>query len=425
MNLLVARESLPCRSPRRLPRFTVSALCFVTFAAAAATARAQDAPAGAAPDPSEAPPMPPSPPVTAEPTAPNPPQPPPIPKAERPPGDDPLGPQYKKLNSNVWLHTGGYLHNPANPKKLNDVYGDGEVDLLFSGQVHRNLLWQADFVATWPGPTAAGTSPEQSSRVEILDLIAKIEGSDNLINLWFGRMLVPSDRANFSGFWFAAPWSYPGNFAGAFGGPRQGPFGRNDGATLWGQLLEGRLKWYGGAYNLHDAGVSPLISTRVNIALLSPEPGYYHSSTYYGEDHLSLGLSYQYQKKGSGSGAMTDDYNGFSTDLLFEKNLGAAGTVDLEGSYYKYSGDFEPINWQFFALASYMTADRIGWGKLQPLVRWQQAHPKGGGDDFSVIDAQVAYVIDGYAARITGGYSHAKNPGPESNTIFLGIQLQR
>jgi hypothetical protein len=248
-----------------------------------------------------------------------------------------------------------------------------------------------------------------------------------MINVWFGRMLVPSDRSNFSGFWFAAPWTYPGFFvrgAAPFG-PRQGPFGRNNGATVWGQFLDGRLKYYAGAYDLFDVAQSPLISTRLNIALLTPEPGYYHSSTYFGEDHLTLGLSYQYKKNGSVGMTGADNYSGFSADLLFEKNLGPGGTIDLEGAFYKFNGDFEAASHMYFGLVSWLTPEPIGWGRLQPLVRLQQARPKGGGDDWSIIDAQVAYVIDGYAARVTGGYSWAKNPGPQSNTIYLGIQLQR
>jgi hypothetical protein len=422
MNLPVASDG-PLVGSRRASR----GLFFAVMVAFGAFAPLADAPPGAAPDPAAAPPVPEKPPtVTAEPTAPNPPQPPPVPKAERPPADDPLGPQYKKLNTNVWLHTGANINNPKDPKKLNDIYGYGEVDLLFSGQVHRNLLWQADFVATWPG---ASSMDAFTSRVEILDLIAKIEGSDNLINLWFGRMLVPSDRANFSGFWFAAPWTYPGFFIPGAPplGPMQGPFGRNDGATLWGQFLDGRLKYYAGAYDLQDASQSPLYSTRLNIALLTPEPGYYHSSTYYGEDHLSLGLSYQHKNNGSvGTMGLVDDWNEFSADLLFEKNLGTGGVFDLEGAFYAFGGDYNIAKNMYFGLVSWMTPDRIGWGKLQPLVRYQGATPKGGGDAWSIIDAQLAWVIDGYAARITGGYTHQKTgPAFESNTIFFGIQLQR
>lgn len=395
-------------------------------------AHAQDAPPPAPPPPppAEAMPMPTPPPAqsaatsapTSAPTAPNPPQPPPPPP---PVDDDPLGPKYKTLNTNVWLHTGLNFNNPNSPKKLNDIYGSGnEVDLLFSGKVHRNLAYQADFVATWPGPNQS-----YSSAVEILDLIAKIESSDNIANIWFGRMLVPSDRANFSGFWFAAPWTYPGAFLSGFSGPAQGPFGRNDGATLWGQFLEGRVKYYAGAYDLNDGKKSPLISTRLNLALLSPEPGYYHSSTYYGEDHLSLAGSYQYQKNGStpamGSTAAVDDYSEVSTDLLFEKALGAGGTIDLEGAFYAFQGDNRAYKTQFFALASWLTPDKVGWGKLQPLVRWQSAKPTTG-DSSQIIDAQVAYVIDGYAARITAGYTYASAAGGlKSNTIFAGIQLQK
>jgi hypothetical protein len=343
-----------------------------------------------------------------------------------PAADDPLGPQYKSFNSAVWLHQRGYINNPNNRKKMNDVYGMGELDLLFSGQVHKNISWQANLATTWgdqfgKGPVNPG--------VELLDLIGKIESSSKLVNLWFGRMLVPSDRSNFSGFWFAAGPTYPG-FATPGGGPfgpRQGFYGRNDGATVWGQIMEGKFKYYAGAFGLNDGTTTPLISTRLNIALLSPEPGYYHSSTYYGsEDHLTLGLSFQSQKDGSSTMTKVDSYKSFSADLLFEKNLGGSGVVDLEGAFYSYSGEAEAVDRQFFVLASWLSPSKIGWGKLQPLVRYQNFHRKAGADASSFLDAQVSYVIDGYACRGSIGYQKGTNIGPtDSNAVILSMQLMK
>ena len=117
---------------------------------------------------------------------------------------------------------------------------------------------------TWAGrrtssPPTARAWTGRKSTASILDLIGKFELHDTF-NVWFGRMLVPSDRSNFSGAWFMAPWSYPGFFVPGGGpiGPRQGAFGRNDGATVWGQFGGGLLKYYASVFDLTAPQTSPL-----------------------------------------------------------------------------------------------------------------------------------------------------------------------
>jgi hypothetical protein len=227
-------------------------------------------------------------------------------------------------------------------------------------------------------------------------------------------------------------------------GPRQGPFGRNDGITAWGQVAGGRFKYYAGAFELYNSAASPLYSGRLSVSLLDPEPGYYHANTYYGaKDVLSLGLGAQMQKNGSVMPAiptmgttgmspapMTDDYRGLNADVLFEKRLGGAGVVTLEGAFYKYWGDFELAKHSYYVLASYLTPMKIGVGFIQPLVRVQRAKPEFG-DDWTLIDAQVGYVISGFAARLALGFQHSVapiapgTPNAKGNALYLGLQLQK
>ncbi|HEY0705925.1 MAG TPA: hypothetical protein VGG33_03970, partial [Polyangia bacterium] len=331
----------------------------------------------------------------------------------------------KPLEVNVWGRIGNSV---VKPKSVDaDTMVDAEVDLLLNGRIHKYVGWTADFVATY-GPGTSGTK----STASILDLIGKFEFAD-AFNVWFGRMLVPSDRSNFSGPWFMSAWNYPGFYQpGPPTGPRQGAFGRNDGATVWGQFGGGLLKYYAGAFGLSEPGSSPLYTSRINLSLINPEPGYYHSSTYYGgKDILALGLSAQYQKNGSvgpapvGGMAPIDDFSGVSADLLFEKNTGA-GTIDLEGAFYLFNGDNELVENHFYALASYLIPGEIGIGRLQPLVRYQQATPKAGGTNWKIMDAQIGYAIKEYAARLALGYQRKDLGGDSvSNAFILGIQLQK
>jgi hypothetical protein len=236
-------------------------------------------------------------------------------------------------------------------------------------------------------------------------------------------------------------WNYPGFYpapvlGGAPLGPRQGPFGRNDGATVWGQFLGGYAKYYLSAFDLHSLDSKALISGRLNFSLLNPEPGFYHSSTYYGgKDIVALGLFGQYTKKGSVAPLpdpipmgfippAAEDYSLVGADLLAEKKFGDAGTATLEGTFYKFNGKYEPAKNGFYALASYLIPTEIGIGRFQPLVRLQQAKSQTD-KTWRLIDAAVSYVVDEYAMRIALNYQNADIEGAKANSVTLGIQIQK
>lgn len=356
------------------------------------------------------------------------PPPPAVPAAPPPPAEDEA---YKKINAGIWLRLTGVDQNPVRRNRLDRLSTNGEVEAHLSNRMRKWLQWTANFVGTYGYGSVDG-----AGQLAILDLIAQLEPTE-AFNVWVGRMLVPSDRANFAGPYFMAPWNYPGAFGA---GPRQGPFGRNDGATVWGQFGGGTFKYYVGAYNLYGDQrlngqyTAPLFSGRLNLSLLSPEPGFYHNATYYGKDILALGVGAQYQKNGTPSpaaaGGPDADYSMFNADVLFEKNLGTSGVVDVEGALYKYFGDNEVRSASYFALASYLTPDIGGIGKFQPLVRLQQTLYKeiagASPDSATAVDAQVGYVVDGFSTRFALGFQHAKaSSGDIDNQIFAGIQLMK
>jgi hypothetical protein len=335
----------------------------------------------------------------------------------------------KPLSTAVWGRIGNVFQG-ADPAKIDDVSQDAEVDVLLSGQIHQYVGWQADFVGTFSTLDKSGTA-------SILDLIGKLELA-KAFNIWLGRMLVPSDRSNFSGPWFIAPWNYPGFYPGlsAPAGPRTDLFGRSDGATAWGEFGGGVFKYYVGAFDLTKKAEAPLYTARVNLSLLNPEPGYYHSSTYYGTDILAIGVGAQYKKNGSvaptppmpAPGTVIpppEDYSEVNVDVLFEKKLGSGGAFDLEGAYYVFTGGNELLKNHFYGLASFLVPGTVGFGQLQPLVRFQGASPRAGGDMWQMIDAQVGYVISQYAARLALGYQNAKAGAITSNSVFVGLQLQK
>jgi hypothetical protein len=346
---------------------------------------------------------------------------------EEPPAEEEIGP----IAVNAWGRVDLTLQDPSDPEKLDDIGSTGTFEIHTSGPLTEYFNFTANLVADYNSSTMNGTAT-------LLDGIFQFDPHD-AFHLWAGRMLVPSDRSNFSGAWFMSPWHYPGvgmigNSGPPLYGPRQGPNGRNDGITAWGFFADGMIKYYAGFYDLHNPGVSPLFSARLNLSFLNPEPGYYSNSTYYGKDVLAIGAGFQSQKDGS-TGAPSDpddpttapapdDYTGFNADLLFEKDLGDSGVLDVEGAFYSFNGDNEALDAAWFGVVSYLIKSEVGIGQIQPLFRIQQAIPAAdGADNSTMIDAQLGYVIDSFATRMALGYRNGSMGDLKSNAIYLGAQF--
>jgi hypothetical protein len=363
--------------------------------------------------------------------------------APPPPAPAPANPDLKKIEMGFALRAGARVQSATGSGmsdfSMDEIYAEER----FSGQLTPIFAWQVNLNEGIPigrfadlnfapvGPNPGGPD----GGVAIMDLILKIE-PDPAFHFWAGRMLIPSDRANFSGPWFISPWKYPGleytRITATPIGPKTGPFGRGNGLQVWGELLEDKVKYFAGVFSLNDVAAHPLYSGRLNIDIIGKEPGFYHASTYYGhQDIVAVAIAGQYQKNAAFDNP-TDAYTEFSIDALGEKTLPGTGTFTLEAAYYHFP-HFATVGAvvatpvvknAFYVLASYLTPMTIGIGKLQPLIRYQQAS-----DDtftFKIIDAYVTYVMDDYFLRAAIGYEHTDfGAGNTGNALFLGLQMQR
>jgi hypothetical protein len=288
-----------------------------------------------------------------------------------------------------------------------------------------------------------------SGNIVLLDGYAQFELADEF-NIWVGRMLPPGDRANMDGPYYLNTWSYPmvSQFVSKFAG-------RDDGVTVWGKLLDKKLVYAVGAFMGHNRfpgasnqSSSILVSYRVAFNFLDPEPNpaYYESSTYYGSvDVLTLAVAGMHQSNGVGTAALPGDYNAFSVDLLFEKKLGDAGVLTLEGAFYDYATndvfDYVPppgvsltpnnntggvTNGQgYLGSVAYLLPAKVGWGMFQPYGRYQQFEADLLGGKAKKYDVGVNYVIDGHNARVSLEYATTKvTATPSTDAVVLGLQLQ-
>jgi hypothetical protein len=292
------------------------------------------------------------------------------------------------------------------------------------------------------------TERDGNGTIDVLDGYAQFEFMPEF-NIWIGRMLPPSDRANLDGPYYLNNWLYPGvvsQYPAKFAG-------RDDGATVWGKLLDKKLVYSAGVFEGHNRypgasnqGDNPLFAGRIAYNFLDPEPdpAYYESSTYYGSvDILTLAFAVQYEADGVGTALHRGDYTGWNFDLLFEKKL-PFGVITLEGAYYHYdTGGVADVSPSFGGAgptanvggisqgdgyligADYLIPGKVGWGQFQPFFRYQDydndlTHLSSNEYDFG-----VNYVIKGHDARVSLDYSKNEGGGvADFDRFIVGVQLQ-
>ena len=295
-------------------------------------------------------------------------------------------------------------------------------------QVHKNI--QVEYNTEHSGGT-----------ITLLDAVAKFNFAP--IEIWAGRHLPPSDRANLDGpFYLNAAYTYP--MVQSFG--NLGIFaGRDNGVSIHGDIGGGKIKWAYGAFEGLQGGADVddnlRHTARIDFALGDPEPGFYTGSTYFGAKNLTtIGLVWHREEDGVGTAADQGDFTGVSADILIERTLGSGAVVNLEGAYYDWDTDGKADGTilqgdSFLALASYLMPGKtsIGGfqGQLQPYVRYQgydqdNSNTAGSRGYKDRTEAGLNYVLDGFNAKLTAYWyvdaDHDNNV--DKNVAALAMQFQ-
>lgn len=283
--------------------------------------------------------------------------------------------------------------------------------------------------------------------MKTLDAVIKFTFSPE-VNIWAGRVLSPSDRANMVGPFYSLGggyWQLVASRYGAYGGIIAG---RDDGVVLWGEVADGRLHYSIGAFEGHTFGLldpasltptaaatagvtskdSYMYSGRLQYDFWDKDPGYYATGNYLGaKDILSIGVAARYQKDGVLSALAKGDYTAYNVDFLLEKKIKGSGAISFEAAYYDYDNDNVITSEEgeaYSAAAGYIFEQAVGWGRFQPFLRWQQFNADNNVDT-KQYDAGVIYIIDGYNAQISATFRKSKNNiGFDQDAFIAAMQIQ-
>jgi hypothetical protein len=308
--------------------------------------------------------------------------------------------------------------------KSTDDFDLDSMRLYINGSVTNNIKFT--FNTEYTGDT--GGSDE--NKIEVLDAIARFEFSDEL-NIWAGRFLPPSDRANLHGPYYSNEWS--SYIDGVQDGYASIAVGRDDGVAYWGQFLNDMISVDAGAFSIPSTfGTANIVwAERLQVDLWDPEKGYYVNGTYYGDkDVLAIAVAGQQLAK----------KNAEDVDFLMEKKLGDAGMISVQGEFAKY--EFGGYNGSKsdggFGLVSYLFPQVIGIGKFEILAKYAKTtydFEDAEGDYLGSVGqktdiAELGYIIKGFNARLSLFYNKVQFDANnfadlKSYRLFgVGVQLQ-
>jgi hypothetical protein len=260
--------------------------------------------------------------------------------------------------------------------------------------------------------------------VEILDAVGRIEISEKF-NVWFGRLLPPSDRANLYGPYYSHHWSVYSD------GVQDGyPFifqGRDNGAAYWGQF--GKVKVSAGAFDgMSATGDDTLIGAgRIQVDFWDPEPGYYLNGTFYGDKNiLAVGAAGQVQ----GS-----DKSAYNVDFLLERKITGRGVVSVEAEWAKYDrlGGYSArygTDDGGYVLGAYLFPKMVGAGQFEILGKYARARFRGGltpldaDYDQKTTEINLNYVIKQFNARVLMFFKDTRFDAVRTDFTQFGVGLQ-
>ena len=308
-----------------------------------------------------------------------------------------------------------FVHNSPRGSDSTEQLNLNSIRLYVNGPVTEQIKFMVN------------TEYDGANRIGVLDAVARIEMSPKF-NIWAGRFLPPSDRANLYGPYYSHHWAIYSD------GVQDGyPFvatGRDNGVAYWGDF--GKVKVSGGGFDGATATGHPNVigAGRVQVDLWDKEPGYYLNGTYYGgKNLLAIGAAFQAQSVNSVTNKAS------SLDFLLERKLpdNSVITIESEVANYDKLGGYDShytSNKGAYVLASYLFPKPVGPGKFEILGKYAKARFSRGllstdtNYNQKTTEVNFNYVIKEFNARVMSFYKNTKFTSVKTNGWQAGVGLQ-
>jgi len=311
-----------------------------------------------------------------------------------------------------------YDHTEPDSGTSLDQFQLNHLRLYFSGDITKNI--------------SAMVNTEYNSgtnNIGVLDAVGEFHTSP-MFNIWFGRFLPPSDRANLYGPFYANEWAvYTDGIQDGY------PFvsqGRDNGVAYWGDFKTGvaQVKLSAGAFDgLSATGNHSVIwAARAQFDFWDPENGYYLNGTYYGDKNLlALGGATEIQAYKTAT----------TVDFLMERKVMNGGAFTVEGEYSRYNrlggynGNYSKSEGGY-GLVAMLFPKPVGIGKVQALGKFADAEFTGGlGSPIlnpsykqKTTEVDLGYIMKQFDARMYAFGKVTSFNAVQSNFWDAGIGLQ-
>jgi hypothetical protein len=318
------------------------------------------------------------------------------------------------LTVGVGIQT-SYDHDEPSGAPGLDQFSLNHARLYFKGDILNNIsiMLNTEYSST-------------TNNMQILDAVGQFHATPKF-NVWFGRFLPPSDRANLHGPFYSNMWfvftdgiqdGYPSVFSG-----------RDNGAAYWGDFNAGiaKIKVSVGGFDgpSVNGNTSVIWAGRVQIDFWDSEDGYYLNGTYYGDKNL-LAIAGATQVQ-SGKTATT-------VDFLMERKVQGGGAFTIESEYSNYNrlGGYNsnyPKSQGAYGLASFLIPKQVGIGKFEVLGKYAIAQFTGGAFTHpsyrqNTAEVNFSYIIKKFDARVMSFYKDTRFNAVRSNDWEAGVGLQ-
>jgi len=255
------------------------------------------------------------------------------------------------------------------------------------------------------------------SGIAFRDLWITLKQSDAL-KLQIGRMYVPFTRnygttSTKSLLTTDLDWTQGGVRGNIF---YPSKVGRDDGATLWGNLMDGKFQYrFMVGEGVESSSQNPddnlRFAGRVSVNFFDPETGWFNQGTYLGKKHiLAVGLGADTQELVFGGEA--DDYFAWTADIHYDLPLSNGGAITAEAAYINIENVANSIKYTQFGSgddgaiysvkAGYLFPGQIGIGQLQPFAHYEYIDVDDSSkDDTSVYGIGLNYFLKGHANKLS------------------------